>query len=157
MLSLKRTDLISNTLSICQQSAQSDKSNWNRIKISQGTLCEKAKLSFPCFCRPLSPPENTLSSQLECDNFITVIQKVNDTMIVCGTNAGNPRCWMLVSRLLPSGAPPPPGRFLDSRPDVCSSAGERQRADRRPGRPDRFGLRHLAGLPVAEVHQPARG
>uniref|UniRef100_H3CKZ6 Si:ch211-113g11.6 n=1 Tax=Tetraodon nigroviridis TaxID=99883 RepID=H3CKZ6_TETNG len=35
--------------------------------------------------------------QLECDNFITVIQKVNDTMIVCGTNAGNPRCWMLVN------------------------------------------------------------
>lgn len=36
-------------------------------------------------------------SQLECDNFITVIQKVNDTMIICGTNAGSPRCWMLVS------------------------------------------------------------
>ena len=35
-------------------------------------------------------------SQLECDNFITVIQKVNDTIIVCGTNAGSPRCWMLV-------------------------------------------------------------
>lgn len=35
--------------------------------------------------------------QLECDNFITVIQKVNDTMIICGTNAGSPRCWMLVS------------------------------------------------------------
>uniref|UniRef100_A0A3Q0RET0 Si:ch211-113g11.6 n=1 Tax=Amphilophus citrinellus TaxID=61819 RepID=A0A3Q0RET0_AMPCI len=34
---------------------------------------------------------------LECDNFITVIQKVNDTFIVCGTNAGNPRCWMLIS------------------------------------------------------------
>uniref|UniRef100_A0A8C6WF14 Si:ch211-113g11.6 n=1 Tax=Neogobius melanostomus TaxID=47308 RepID=A0A8C6WF14_9GOBI len=33
--------------------------------------------------------------ELECDNFITVIQKVNDTFIVCGTNAGSPRCWML--------------------------------------------------------------
>ncbi|XP_026172789.1 semaphorin-7A isoform X2 [Mastacembelus armatus] len=33
----------------------------------------------------------------ECDNFITVIQKVNDTFIVCGTNAGSPRCWMLVN------------------------------------------------------------
>uniref|UniRef100_A0A3Q2YBR0 Si:ch211-113g11.6 n=1 Tax=Hippocampus comes TaxID=109280 RepID=A0A3Q2YBR0_HIPCM len=32
---------------------------------------------------------------LECDNFITVIEKVNDTFIVCGTNAGSPRCWML--------------------------------------------------------------
>uniref|UniRef100_A0A3Q3J0B5 Sema domain-containing protein n=1 Tax=Monopterus albus TaxID=43700 RepID=A0A3Q3J0B5_MONAL len=36
------------------------------------------------------------SHDLECDNFITVIQKVNDTFIVCGTNAGSPRCWMLV-------------------------------------------------------------
>ncbi|XP_051262540.1 semaphorin-7A [Dicentrarchus labrax] len=35
--------------------------------------------------------------ELECDNFITVIQKVNDTIIVCGTNAGSPRCWMLVN------------------------------------------------------------
>uniref|UniRef100_G3NAE3 Semaphorin-1A n=1 Tax=Gasterosteus aculeatus aculeatus TaxID=481459 RepID=G3NAE3_GASAC len=34
---------------------------------------------------------------LECDNFITVIQKVNDTLLVCGTNAGSPRCWMLVN------------------------------------------------------------
>ncbi|XP_024114076.1 semaphorin-7A isoform X2 [Oryzias melastigma] len=35
--------------------------------------------------------------ELECDNFITVLQKVNDTFIVCGTNAGSPRCWMLVN------------------------------------------------------------
>ncbi|KAG7475450.1 hypothetical protein JOB18_032057 [Solea senegalensis] len=35
--------------------------------------------------------------ELECDNFITVIQKVNDRFIVCGTNAGSPRCWMLVN------------------------------------------------------------
>ncbi|MEQ2269689.1 hypothetical protein XENORESO_008215, partial [Xenotaenia resolanae] len=35
--------------------------------------------------------------QMECDNFITVLQKVNDTFIVCGTNAGSPRCWMLVN------------------------------------------------------------
>ncbi|XP_077577246.1 semaphorin-7A [Stigmatopora nigra] len=33
----------------------------------------------------------------ECDNFITVIEKVNDTLVVCGTNAGSPRCWMLVN------------------------------------------------------------
>ncbi|KAF3692405.1 Semaphorin-7A Semaphorin-K1 [Channa argus] len=37
------------------------------------------------------------SLELECDNFITVIQKVNDTFLVCGTNAGSPRCWMLVN------------------------------------------------------------
>nr|XP_057908764.1 semaphorin-7A isoform X1 [Doryrhamphus excisus] len=35
--------------------------------------------------------------ELECDNFITVLEKVNDTFIVCGTNAGSPRCWMLVN------------------------------------------------------------
>ncbi|XP_026226549.1 sema and PSI domain-containing protein isoform X1 [Anabas testudineus] len=35
--------------------------------------------------------------ELECDNFITVIQKVNNTFVVCGTNAGSPRCWMLVN------------------------------------------------------------
>ncbi|XP_028837143.1 semaphorin-7A isoform X2 [Denticeps clupeoides] len=30
-----------------------------------------------------------------CDNFITVIEKVNDTFVVCGTNAGTPKCWLL--------------------------------------------------------------
>ncbi|XP_071391507.1 semaphorin-7A [Centroberyx affinis] len=35
--------------------------------------------------------------KLECDNFITVIQKVNDTFVVCGTNAGSPKCWLLVN------------------------------------------------------------
>uniref|UniRef100_A0A3P8ZWQ5 Sema domain-containing protein n=1 Tax=Esox lucius TaxID=8010 RepID=A0A3P8ZWQ5_ESOLU len=35
--------------------------------------------------------------KLECDNFITVIQKVNDTFVVCGTNAGTPKCWLLVN------------------------------------------------------------
>ncbi|KAJ7985557.1 hypothetical protein DPEC_G00353320 [Dallia pectoralis] len=37
------------------------------------------------------------SHELECDNFITVIQKVNDTFVVCGTNAGTPKCWLLVN------------------------------------------------------------
>ncbi|XP_036440091.1 semaphorin-7A isoform X2 [Colossoma macropomum] len=36
--------------------------------------------------------------QLECDNFITVIEKVNDTFVVCGTNAGSPKCWLLVNK-----------------------------------------------------------
>ncbi|KAM4600682.1 semaphorin-7A [Polymixia lowei] len=35
--------------------------------------------------------------KLECDNFITVIQKVNETFVVCGTNAGSPKCWLLVN------------------------------------------------------------
>ncbi|XP_066538607.1 semaphorin-7A isoform X2 [Hoplias malabaricus] len=38
--------------------------------------------------------------QLECDNFITVIEKVNDTFVVCGTNAGSPKCWLLVNKTL---------------------------------------------------------
>ncbi|XP_048880892.1 semaphorin-7A [Brienomyrus brachyistius] len=33
-----------------------------------------------------------------CDNFITVIQKVNDSLVVCGTNAGAPKCWLLVNK-----------------------------------------------------------
>ncbi|KAB5586873.1 hypothetical protein PHYPO_G00006450 [Pangasianodon hypophthalmus] len=36
-------------------------------------------------------------SKIECDNFITVIEKVNDTFVVCGTNAGTPKCWQLVN------------------------------------------------------------
>ncbi|XP_026862481.2 semaphorin-7A [Electrophorus electricus] len=36
--------------------------------------------------------------QLECDNFITVIEKVNETFVVCGTNAGSPQCWLLVNK-----------------------------------------------------------
>ncbi|KAJ8287997.1 hypothetical protein COCON_G00006560 [Conger conger] len=35
--------------------------------------------------------------KMECDNFITVIQKVSDTLLVCGTNAGTPKCWQLVN------------------------------------------------------------
>ncbi|MBN3300020.1 SEM7A protein, partial [Amia calva] len=33
--------------------------------------------------------------EAECENFITVIQKVNDTFVICGTNAGSPKCWLL--------------------------------------------------------------
>ncbi|XP_036393751.1 semaphorin-7A [Megalops cyprinoides] len=36
-------------------------------------------------------------SQIECDNFITVMQKVSDAFVVCGTNAGTPKCWQLVN------------------------------------------------------------
>lgn len=33
----------------------------------------------------------------ECDNFITVLEKVGDSFIVCGTRAGSPKCWLLVN------------------------------------------------------------
>lgn len=38
--------------------------------------------------------------KMECDNFITVIQEVNDTFVVCGTNAGAPKCWFLNNTIL---------------------------------------------------------
>lgn len=34
--------------------------------------------------------------EIECDNFITVIEKVTDTFVVCGTNVGTPKCWLMV-------------------------------------------------------------
>ncbi|XP_056617681.1 semaphorin-7A [Triplophysa dalaica] len=33
----------------------------------------------------------------ECDNFITVLKKVGDSFIACGTRAGSPKCWQLVN------------------------------------------------------------
>ncbi|XP_073703423.1 semaphorin-7A [Garra rufa] len=33
----------------------------------------------------------------ECHNFITVIEKVGDSFVVCGTKAGAPKCWFLVN------------------------------------------------------------
>ncbi|XP_044305007.1 semaphorin-7A-like [Varanus komodoensis] len=35
--------------------------------------------------------------QEDCDNFIRVIQRLDDRIIVCGTNAGSPKCWFLVN------------------------------------------------------------
>lgn len=32
-----------------------------------------------------------------CSNVITVIQKFQDSLFVCGTNGNRPRCWKLVS------------------------------------------------------------
>ncbi|XDV40399.1 hypothetical protein PO909_009491 [Leuciscus waleckii] len=33
----------------------------------------------------------------ECDNFISVIEKVGDSFVVCGTTAGSPKCYLLVN------------------------------------------------------------
>ncbi|MCI4374500.1 hypothetical protein PGIGA_G00006900 [Pangasianodon gigas] len=44
-------------------------------------------------------------SKIECDNFITVIEKVNDTFVVCGTNAGTPKCWQLVNNTVLTNMP----------------------------------------------------
>ncbi|KYO19708.1 semaphorin-7A isoform B [Alligator mississippiensis] len=38
------------------------------------------------------------AQQAECENFIRVIQRLNSSsIIVCGTNAGSPRCWFLTN------------------------------------------------------------
>ncbi|XP_048117666.1 semaphorin-7A [Alosa alosa] len=37
---------------------------------------------------------------LDCDNFITVLEEVNGTFVVCGTNAGSPKCWLLNNTVL---------------------------------------------------------
>ncbi|XP_077776390.1 semaphorin-7A-like isoform X1 [Podarcis muralis] len=33
----------------------------------------------------------------DCDNFIQVIEKLDNKMMVCGTNAASPKCWFLVN------------------------------------------------------------
>ncbi|XP_046887677.1 semaphorin-7A [Hypomesus transpacificus] len=62
---------------------------------------------------PVVTDENTKAAcmarsappKLECDNFITVIQKINDTFVVCGTNAGSPKCWLLVNETVLTDVP----------------------------------------------------
>lgn len=44
-------------------------------------------------CLIFAPPP---PSKQECDNFITVVEKIDGYVMVCGTNAGRPKCWMLV-------------------------------------------------------------
>lgn len=36
-------------------------------------------------------------SQGPCQNVITVIEKFQDSLFVCGTNGHKPQCWKLVS------------------------------------------------------------
>ncbi|KAK6471386.1 semaphorin-7A [Huso huso] len=52
------------------------------------TVNEKAKKT--CLSK-LNVPQS------ECENFITVIHKVNSSLLICGTNAGAPKCWLLVN------------------------------------------------------------
>ncbi|XP_051901904.1 semaphorin-7A [Pristis pectinata] len=44
-------------------------------------------------CHSKGPPSQDL-----CENVVTVIQRVNQTtIIICGTHAGNPKCWFLTN------------------------------------------------------------
>ncbi|KAK9390974.1 semaphorin-7A-like [Crotalus adamanteus] len=35
-----------------------------------------------------------------CDNFIQMIERIENKTLVCGTNAGSPKCWILVNTTL---------------------------------------------------------
>ncbi|XP_063173068.1 semaphorin-7A-like [Candoia aspera] len=36
----------------------------------------------------------------DCDNFIRMIERIEDKTLVCGTNAGSPKCWILANTTL---------------------------------------------------------
>uniref|UniRef100_A0A8D0CH19 Si:ch211-113g11.6 n=1 Tax=Scleropages formosus TaxID=113540 RepID=A0A8D0CH19_SCLFO len=67
------------------------------VQHAQIPILSDKKARETCLSRLFQPQE--------CDNFITVIEKVDDHVLVCGTNAGAPRCWLLVSTPLPSEIP----------------------------------------------------
>ncbi|XP_030637141.1 semaphorin-7A [Chanos chanos] len=62
----------------------------NEVRDTQIPVAVDESAKGNCLSRSVLP-------QLECDNFITVIEKINDTFVVCGTNAGSPKCWLLVN------------------------------------------------------------
>lgn len=45
--------------------------------------------------RPSSP------SGQDCENYITLLEKQGQGLLICGTNARRPSCWTLVRRPLP--------------------------------------------------------
>uniref|UniRef100_A0A8C9V0H9 Semaphorin-1A n=1 Tax=Scleropages formosus TaxID=113540 RepID=A0A8C9V0H9_SCLFO len=59
------------------------------VQHAQIPILSDKKARETCLSRLFQPQE--------CDNFITVIEKVDDHVLVCGTNAGAPRCWLLVN------------------------------------------------------------
>lgn len=47
------------------------------------------------------PPTNFLHfclSWQDCGNYITLLEKQNEGLLACGTNARRPSCWILVRR-----------------------------------------------------------
>lgn len=50
------------------------------------------------------PPPNLRSSSSpgqDCENYITLLERQGEGLLVCGTNARRPSCWSLVRRPLP--------------------------------------------------------
>lgn len=50
------------------------------------------------------PPPNLRSSPSpgqDCENYITLLERQGEGLLVCGTNARRPSCWSLVRRPLP--------------------------------------------------------
>ncbi|XP_029290458.1 semaphorin-7A [Cottoperca gobio] len=46
---------------------------------------------------PLKTPEQQECREGQCENVITVIEKFQDSLFVCGTNGHTPQCWKLFS------------------------------------------------------------
>lgn len=46
---------------------------------------------------PLKATERQQCQEGQCENVITVIEKFQDSLFVCGTNGRNPQCWKLFS------------------------------------------------------------
>ncbi|MGH0180967.1 UNVERIFIED_CONTAM: hypothetical protein FKN15_011691 [Acipenser sinensis] len=60
------------------------------VKTTQIPVTANEKTKKTCLSK-LNVPQS------ECENFITVIHKVNSSLLICGTNAGAPKCWLLVN------------------------------------------------------------
>lgn len=53
---------------------------------------------------PAGPPANISLSLLpwqDCENYITLLERKGEGLLICGTNARRPSCWSLVRRPLP--------------------------------------------------------
>ncbi|KAM6434960.1 semaphorin-7A-like [Liasis olivaceus] len=60
-----------------------------------------------------------------CDNFIQLIERVENNTLVCGTNAGFPKCWILVNSTLQKTSQ---GQFVTVQGDSIVSGSPSQNA-----------------------------
>ncbi|XP_061462565.1 semaphorin-7A-like [Rhineura floridana] len=62
----------------------------SEVTPTEVTLKADVKAEKDCKSKPGAVQE-------DCDNFIRVIEKQDNKILVCGTNAASPKCWFLVS------------------------------------------------------------
>lgn len=48
--------------------------------------------------RASSQPSPSPSPGQDCENYITLLEKQGDRLLICGTNARRPSCWSLVRK-----------------------------------------------------------